>query len=100
MNRTGLDRPLLAAVLALLVPGLLTLYSAGITDFPTVATDIWQRQIMWLVIGMAAATVVFRISPQVLEWATPFLYAGAIGLLVLTLIVGTGAGTAAGTKFR
>jgi len=33
-----------------------------------------------------------------LEWATPFVYAIAVFLLVLTLFIGTGAGTAAGSK--
>jgi rod shape determining protein RodA len=37
------------------------------------------------------------VSPQLLEWATPFVYAMALLLLVLTLFIGTGAGTAAGT---
>jgi rod shape determining protein RodA len=33
-----------------------------------------------------------------LEWATPFVYGIAVLLLALTLLFGTGAGTAAGTK--
>jgi rod shape determining protein RodA len=33
-----------------------------------------------------------------LEWATPWVYAIAVFLLVLTLIIGTGAGTAAGSR--
>src|SRR5437667_6891855 len=33
-----------------------------------------------------------------LEWATPFVYGMALFLLVLTLFIGTGAGTAAGSK--
>jgi rod shape determining protein RodA len=33
-----------------------------------------------------------------LEWVTPYLYWGALLLLLLTLMIGTGAGTAAGAK--
>jgi rod shape determining protein RodA len=40
----------------------------------------------------------FRTSPRLLEWATPFVYGIAVFLLLLTLFIGTGAGTAAGSK--
>ncbi len=98
MRRRGLDRPLLGAVLLLVLSGLATLYSAGETDFPTIATGIWQRQLIWLGLGVIGAVVTFRVSPRILEWLTPFLYFSALLLLVLTLFFGTGAGTAAGTK--
>ena len=98
MRRTGLDKPLLLAVLALVVPGLATLYSAGQTDFPTMAANIWQRQLIWLALGTVGAVLIFRTIPRVLEWFTPVLYFGALALLVLTLLFGTGAGTAAGSQ--
>ncbi len=98
MRRTGLDKPLLLAVLALVVPGLATLYSAGQTDFPTMAANIWQRQLIWLAMGTVGAVLIFRTIPRVLEWFTPVLYFGALALLVLTLLFGTGAGTAAGSQ--
>ncbi|OGU01368.1 MAG: hypothetical protein A2W29_10995, partial [Gemmatimonadetes bacterium RBG_16_66_8] len=40
----------------------------------------------------------FRVSPRLLEWVAPFVYGVSIVSLLLTLVVGTGAGTAAGTK--
>lgn len=98
MRRSGLDTPLLLVVTALLGLGLATLYSAGQTDFPTVAAGIWQRQLVWLGVGVVGAAFTFRVSPRILEWFTPFLYVGAMVLLVVTLFFGTGAGTAAGTK--
>jgi len=70
-----LDRPLLGAVTALAVYGLATLYSAGQTEVPTFVATIWHRQLIWLTLG-----------------------AVAVFLLVLTLLFGTGAGTAAGSK--
>ncbi len=96
--RLGLDKPLVATTGALLLIGLATLYSAGQTDAPSAAADIWQRQLVWLGIGVAAAAFAFRVSPRILEWATPFLYVTSLVLLALTLVVGTGAGTAAGAK--
>jgi rod shape determining protein RodA len=94
----GLDRALLATVGALLVIGTAVLYSAGQTDVPTAAARLWERQLMFLGVGIVGAAVAFRISPRLIEWSTPFLYGLGLGLLALTLVVGTGAGTAAGTK--
>lgn len=92
------DRPLLAVVLALAAFGLATLYSAGQTDVPSIVTTIWQRQLVWLGLGVACIVVMARLSPRMLEWVTPYVYGVALALLVLTLVIGTGAGTAAGTK--
>ncbi|MEX2155788.1 MAG: rod shape-determining protein RodA [Gemmatimonadales bacterium] len=93
-----LDKPLFAAVAALALYGLATLYSAGQTEVPTFVAGIWQRQLVWLGMGLIVAWLTFRTSPRMLEWATPFVYAIAVFLLLLTLVIGTGAGTAAGTK--
>lgn len=98
MHRRRLDRTLLLNVAALLVLGLLTLYSTGQTDVPTVAEGIWRRQAVWMLLGMVGVILAFRFSPRLLEWATPFIYGVAILSLVLTLVVGTGAGTAAATR--
>jgi len=93
-----LDKGLALAVAALALFGLATLYSAGQTDVPTFVSRIWQRQLVWLSLGLFVAWLTFRTSPRMLEWATPFVYGIAVLLLVVTLIIGTGAGTAAGTK--
>ena len=83
---------------ALAIYGLATLYSAGQTEVPTFVATIWHRQLIWLGLGAVIVFLMFRTSPRMLEWATPFVYAVAVFLLVLTLLFGTGAGTAAGTK--
>lgn len=93
-----LDRPLLGAVTALAVYGLATLYSAGQTEVPTFVSTIWHRQLVWLTLGAVTVFLMFRTSPRMLEWATPFVYALAVFLLAITLLFGTGAGTAAGSK--
>ena len=94
----NLDRPLVAAVTVLAVYGLLMLYSAGRTDVPTIVATIWQRQLAWLTLGIACAVLMFRVSPRLLEWATPYVYGVAVFVLLLTLLFGTGAGTAASSK--
>lgn len=93
-----LDSRLLTVAAALAAIGLATLYSAGQTDVPTGIADVWRKQAGWLVLGAVVAAMAFRISPRLLEWVTPAVYWGAVALLVLTLLVGTGAGTAAGTR--
>lgn len=98
-HRLGVDRPLLALVALLLAFGLLILYSAGQTDVPSFAAQgAWERQLIWIGVGVVIAGIGFRSSPRLLEWASVPVYAVAILLLLLTLAVGRGAGTAAGTK--
>jgi rod shape determining protein RodA len=73
-------------------------YSAGQTDVPTVARGAWIRQMVWVGLATIAAAVAFRINSRILEWGAPGIYALGLILLVLTLIVGTGAGSAASSK--
>ena len=93
-----LGRPFLLVLFLLATAGVLVLYSTGQTDIATVATGIWKRQLVFLSIAIVAGFVASRISPRLLEWGAPWLYAFALVLLALTLVLGTGAGTAAGTK--
>ncbi|HEX7918408.1 MAG TPA: FtsW/RodA/SpoVE family cell cycle protein, partial [Gemmatimonadales bacterium] len=98
MRRGVFDVRTLIAVGLLLAYGLVVLYSAGQTDVPTSANGVWEKQLVWIVVAFVAGSVTYRISPRVLEWAAPPLYAFGLLLLLITLVVGTGAGTAAGTK--
>ena len=93
-----IDRPLVAAVTILAGYGLAALYSAGQTDVQTFVSTRWHLQLIWLGLGVLVAWLLFRTSPRMLEWVTPFAYVTSIVLLFLTLVVGTGAGTAAGSK--
>jgi len=90
-----LDRRLTAVTLALTLYGILILYSAGQTDVPTSVSHIWQRQLVWLAVGLVGAILVMRLSPRIVEWAAPALYVGGILVLLVTLVIGTGGGTAA-----
>ena len=92
------DRPLVLVVAALMLYGLLILYSAGQTDIPTAAAHVWERQIIWLIIGCVLGAMVFRMSPRFLEWTAPVAYGLGLLVLVSLVILGSGAGTAASTK--
>ncbi len=93
-----IDRPLVAVVLALAAYGLATLYSAGQTDVPTFVETIWRKQLIWLAMGLIATVLMFRASPRLLEWATPYAYALGVVVLIWTLFAGVGAGTAASER--
>ena len=93
-----LDAPLAAVVAILTIYGVLVLYSAGQTDVPTAAANLWTRQLIWLVMSLVGAILVMRVSPRLLEWAAPACYAAGILMLLVTLAIGTGAGTAASSR--
>ena len=104
-----IDRPLAAVAIALAAYGLAALYSASQTDMPPVVATLklfgwvlhlqwWHKQVIWLALGTLAAVLIFRTSPRLLEWATPYAYGVAVFILLLTLVAGTGAGTAASER--
>lgn len=88
----------------LTVAGLLSLYgvamvySAGQTDTPTIVAGVYKSQTIWLLLGMLGAYWISRSSVRFIEWMTWPFYILSTLLLALTLVIGTGAGTAAGTK--
>jgi rod shape determining protein RodA len=100
MRRTGLqlDRGLLLSACGLVFFGIVVLYSAGQTDVTTRAAGVWYKQFVWLAIGCGGAWVAYQFSPRILEWLAPAAYGVSVLLLGLTLVIGTGAGTAAGSK--
>lgn len=99
-----MSRPIVSDVRLLTAAGLLSLfgvamvYSAGQTDTPTAVAGLYKSQIAWLLIGMGFAYAVGHSSVRFIEWMTTPLYLFSIFLLGLTLVIGQGAGTAAGTK--
>ena len=99
IRRTTADYPLVIIALLLTGFGIAVVYSAGQTDVPVgVVERAWQRQLVWFVLGLVGAWTMTRASVRLIEWLTPPLYALAIALLLVTLVSGTGAGTAASVK--
>jgi rod shape determining protein RodA len=93
------DYPLVMIALLLTAFGVALVYSAGQTDVQSaVVAGAWKRQLMWLVVAIIAAYVASRTSIRLLEWLTFPAYMLGIALLIVTLVIGTGAGTAASMK--
>lgn len=87
------DPVLLALGLLLAVLGIAMIWSAGQVDIPSAVTGAWGRQLAWLFISIAAFAVVTRVPMRWLEWATPWIYAFSMVLLLAVLVVGSGPNT-------
>src|ERR671915_7736 len=98
LRKVSPDWPLVLTALTLSVFGMLMVYSAGQTEMPSFVSRVWKQQLIWFFISLFGAWAIAHASIRLLEWLTWPLYAFSIFLLVLTLIIGTGAGTAASTK--
>lgn len=97
-RRIVTDYQLLIAAGTLSIFGVAMVYSAGQTDTPTAVASVYKSQAVWLLIGLGFAYSVSRSSVRFIEWMTVPLYWFSIFLLALTLVIGSGAGTAASTK--
>ncbi|MCA9736456.1 MAG: rod shape-determining protein RodA [Gemmatimonadota bacterium] len=93
------DPPLFVALALISAFGIAMIYSAGVLNVPSSVTQgAWIRQAVWFGLALVAFTFVRRIPPRWLEWFAVPAYVMGVLLLAATLVVGTGAGTAAGTK--
>ena len=96
-SRWALDSGFILALLALSAFGVAMIYSTGQLNVPSpVVEGVWIRQLVWFAFGLTAFTVISRISSNWIEWASVPAYVLAVVLLAVTLVVGTGRGTAAG----
>ncbi len=93
------DPALFLSVLLMTAFGVAMIYSAGVLNIPSPITEnAWIRQVQWAAIALAAFVVIRQIGPRWIEWVATPAYVVSIVLLVMTLFVGTGSGTAAGVK--
>lgn len=93
------DPGLFLAVLLMTSFGVAMIYSAGVLNVPSPITEgAWIRQARWAVMALVAFTVIRQIGPRWFEWVAVPAYVVSVALLVITLFVGTGSGTAAGVK--
>lgn len=93
------DPWLLLAIIAMTAFGVAMVYSAGRLDVPNPAVaGLWKRQLLWLAISLVACFTVARIEVRWFEWAAAPAYLFGVALLLATLIIGTGKGTAQGTR--
>jgi rod shape determining protein RodA len=87
------DPVLLAGALLLAALGIGMIWSAGQVDLPSGVTGAWRRQLVWLGISIVGFAVATRVPMRWLEWATPWIYAFSIILLLAVLVVGGGPNT-------
>jgi rod shape determining protein RodA len=89
------DPLLFGLVLLLSSFGVAMVYSAGVLDVPsTIVAGLWRMQLLWFAIALLLIPIVLKMPVIWLEWAAPPVYALAIVMLLLTLFIGGGAGTA------
>ena len=90
-------QPFVATALALSVFGVGMIYSAGVLEVPSPVTqDLWFRQALFLGASVAGLLVVCRIPLRWYQWAALPSYVAGVGVLAVTLVAGTGTGTAEG----
>ena len=93
------DPILVLAIVSLSLLGVAMIYSAGQLDPPKPASiGAWKKQLMWLGISLVLLFMVMRVPVRWLEWLAPVLYVLAVATLMVTLVIGTGGGTAASMK--
>jgi rod shape determining protein RodA len=97
-GKVTVDWPLVISALLLSLYGIAIVYSAGQTDIPTYVAKAWKAQFLWFLLGLAGAYAISRASVRMLEWLAVPMYALTTLLLVVLIFIGTGAGTAEGTK--
>lgn len=91
------QQPLVIALLLLSVFGVGMIYSAGVLEVPSAVTeDLWIRQAVFLGVSVAGLLIVCRIPLRWFEWAAIPAYVLGVGVLGVTLVAGTGTGTAEG----
>lgn len=74
-------------------------YSAGQLNVPSPVTDgLWVRHAIFLALGVVGFLAASRIAARWFEWVAIPAYVFWVAVLAVTLLVGTGFGTAAGTK--
>ena len=93
------DPALFLAVLLMTSFGVAMIYSAGVLNIPSPITEgAWILQLRWVAIALVAFTIIRRIGPRWFEWLAVPAYVVSIILLLVTLVWGTGSGTAAGVR--
>ena len=99
IDRWSLDPKLVVAIAGLTLFGIAMIYSAGAVYVPNPVTEgAWLRQTAWFALALAAFTILARVPLRWIEWVAVPSYVISVILLGVTLIIGTGSGTAAGVK--
>ena len=91
--------PFVAPVLILSLFGVAMIYSAGVLNIPSPVTQgLWLRQSIILGGSIVILFAVSRVPVRWFDWTAMPVYILTVGVLAATLVVGTGFGTAVGTR--
>lgn len=96
-GRRPVDYPLIVIITALLIVGLMMVYSSTFTWAQEESDDAayyLKRQLGWLLAGIVACILVTQVEYHLWSRVSIILMAGALGLLVLVLAIGPLAGGA------
>ncbi len=92
--RRSIDAVLVVAVLALLIVGLVAIYTAsfriGVASekFQNDGGYFLKRQITWVALGLAAMTIMAAIDVRLWQRLAPWLLVGALAILLAILVFG------------
>ena len=84
----ALDPILLLASLALVAIGILFVYSSGVNSAGESVSNEWLKQIVWAGSGCVLLALFAVNNHQKYKSRTPYVFLGALALLVLTLLLG------------
>jgi rod shape determining protein RodA len=99
LDRWSLDPKLVVAIGGLTLFGIAMIYSAGSVYVPNPVTEeAWLRQGMWFALALLTFTILSRVPLRWIEWVAVPSYVVSVVLLGITLVIGTGRGTAAGVR--
>jgi rod shape determining protein RodA len=84
----GIDVILILATAALMTVGILFIYSSGVTSDGVSFSREWIRQIIWVSIGVGILIAVSVVDYARVRDLAPYLYLGAVIILVGTLFIG------------
>jgi rod shape determining protein RodA len=87
-SRTGFDVTILAAFVTLVTVGVLFIYSSGVTSAGEVYNNEYVRQIIWGGTGLVLLVAVAFVDYQWLRRWSPYVFAAALLLLIITLLFG------------
>jgi rod shape determining protein RodA len=82
LSRFDLWLPVFVVLLVLI--GIINIYSAGFDPMTKVNNGMFQKQIIWAVIGIAFMTALSLMSFRIIEANSLYIYAGVLVVVVLT----------------
>lgn len=81
-----IDKTVVISMIVLILFGILNIYIASRSEFGTM---FLKRQLIWFVVSMVALYFMIAIDYTIFKGYTPLFYWVSVGLLILTMVIGT-----------